>query len=188
LVVDLDVELDVAGIHTGDSNVDAVGLTSIRQFVLKPNAREDLLTRQLLSQSANNYSPSRQTAMDEVARRARVGRATLYKQTNAHRLKRGEAQSRGSAEPDWCDEMANAADTPLGELVDGLNEVAALTIPYERLPRRARTACAADFTYWGDIAGQTIESLLRRPRSENGQSRRCSPRPQTPSPGIGPLQ
>ena len=33
--------------------------------------------------------------------------------TNAHRLKRGEAQSRGSAEPDWWDEMANAADTPL---------------------------------------------------------------------------
>jgi len=41
LVVDLDVEFDVAGVHTGDSNVDAVGLTGIRQFVLKPNAREE---------------------------------------------------------------------------------------------------------------------------------------------------
>jgi len=40
LVVDLDVEFDVAGVHTEDSNVDAVGLTGIRQFVLKPNARE----------------------------------------------------------------------------------------------------------------------------------------------------
>jgi hypothetical protein len=41
LVVDLDVEFDVAGVHTGDSNVDAVGLTGIRQLVLKPNAREE---------------------------------------------------------------------------------------------------------------------------------------------------
>ena len=41
MVVDLDVEFDVAGVHTGDSNVDAVGLTGIRQFVLKPTARED---------------------------------------------------------------------------------------------------------------------------------------------------
>jgi hypothetical protein len=40
LVVDLDVELDVAGVHTGGCHVDAVGLTGI------------LLTRQLLSQSA----------------------------------------------------------------------------------------------------------------------------------------
>jgi hypothetical protein len=41
LVVDLDVEFDVAGVHTGDSYIDAVGLTGIRQFVLKPNAREE---------------------------------------------------------------------------------------------------------------------------------------------------
>lgn len=84
--------------------------------------------------------------------------------TNADRVKRDEARSTRSAEPDWCDQMANAADTPLGELLDVLNEVAALAIPYARLPRRARTACAADFTYWGDIAGQTIESLLSRPK------------------------
>ena len=37
-------------------------------------------------------------------------------------------------------------------------------IPYARLPRRARTACAPDFMCWGDIAGQTIESLLSRPK------------------------
>ena len=41
MVVDLDVEFDVAGVHTGDSNVDAADLTGIRQFVLKPNAREE---------------------------------------------------------------------------------------------------------------------------------------------------
>jgi len=40
LVVDRDVEFDDAGVYTGDSHVDAVGLTGIRQFVLKPNARE----------------------------------------------------------------------------------------------------------------------------------------------------
>jgi hypothetical protein len=84
--------------------------------------------------------------------------------TNADRVKRGEAQSTGAAEPDWCDETGNAADTPLGELVEGLNAVAALAIPYARLPRRARTACAPDFMCWGDIAGQTIESLLSRPK------------------------
>ena len=84
--------------------------------------------------------------------------------TNADRVKRGEAQSTGAAEPDWCDETGNAADTPLGELVEGLNAVAALAIPYARPPRRARTACAPDFMCWGDIAGQTIESLLSRPK------------------------
>jgi hypothetical protein len=84
--------------------------------------------------------------------------------TNAGRLQEGNVQTTGSAEPDWWDQMANAADTPLGELVDGLDAVAALMIPYARLPRRARTACAADFTDWGDIAGQTIESLLGRPK------------------------
>jgi hypothetical protein len=44
--------------------------------------------------------------------------------------------------------MENAADTPLGELVKGLDDVAALAIPYARLPRRARTACGQDFATW----------------------------------------
>ncbi|MGA8253738.1 MAG: hypothetical protein WBW75_22315 [Mycobacterium sp.] len=35
----LDVEFDVAGVHTGDSHIDAVGLTRIREFVLNPNAQ-----------------------------------------------------------------------------------------------------------------------------------------------------
>ncbi|MDT5281859.1 MAG: hypothetical protein QOJ20_3054, partial [Mycobacterium sp.] len=84
--------------------------------------------------------------------------------TNAGRLQEHNVQPTGSAEPDWWDQIANAADTPLGELVDGLDKVAALAIPYARLPRRARTAYAADFACWGDIAGQTIESLLSRPK------------------------
>jgi hypothetical protein len=34
LIVGLDVEFDVAGVDTGGRHVDAVGLTSIRQFAL----------------------------------------------------------------------------------------------------------------------------------------------------------
>jgi hypothetical protein len=34
LIVGLDVEFDVAGVDTGARHVDAVGLTSIRQFAL----------------------------------------------------------------------------------------------------------------------------------------------------------
>jgi hypothetical protein len=35
----LDVEFDVAGVHTGDSHIDAVCLARIREFVLNPDAR-----------------------------------------------------------------------------------------------------------------------------------------------------
>jgi len=46
LVADLDVEFDVAGLHTADSYVDTVGLTGTRQFVSKPNAPEEPLRSQ----------------------------------------------------------------------------------------------------------------------------------------------
>lgn len=39
----MSIFFDVAGVHPGDSNVHAVGLTGIRQFVLKPNAQEEPL-------------------------------------------------------------------------------------------------------------------------------------------------
>ena len=64
---------------------------------------------------------------------------------------------------DWIDDP-QAARTPIGELIDGLDDVAALAIPYARLPRRAHNAYAAQFTNWSDIADQTIESLLSRPK------------------------
>jgi hypothetical protein len=67
--------------------------------------------------------------------------------------------------------MENAADTPLGELVEGLDDVAALAIPYARLPRRARTACGQDFAAWGDIAGQSVASLLSQPKIGKGAVR-----------------
>ena len=52
--------------------------------------------------------------------------------TNAGRLQGGDAQPTESAESDWSDPIANAGDTPIGELVDGLHEVAALPIAYPR--------------------------------------------------------
>ena len=84
--------------------------------------------------------------------------------TNAGRLQGGHAQPTESANPTGRTRSPTLGDTPIGELVDGLHEVAALPIAYARLPRRAHTAFAEDFTCWGDIAGQTIESLLSRPK------------------------
>jgi hypothetical protein len=91
--------------------------------------------------------------------------------TSVAGLQRGETDLSGSAQSDWSERMENAAGTPLGELVEGLGDVAALAIPYARLPRRARTACGQDFAVWGDIAGQSVASLLCRPKIGKGAVR-----------------
>ena len=83
--------------------------------------------------------------------------------TNAGRLQGGDAQPTESAESDWSDQIANAGDTPIGELVDGLHEVAAPPIAYTRLPRRAHTAFAEDFTCWGERRAD-IDGGWMRPR------------------------
>ena len=57
------------------------------------------------------------------------------------------------------------ARTSLRRLIAGLDDIAGLAIPYARLPRRASSAFAAEFACWSDIAGHTVESLLRRPRA-----------------------
>jgi hypothetical protein len=62
-----------------------------------------------------------------------------HRLTEALRLVRGHHGSKTSADV-----------TPIGELVDGLHEVAALPIAYTRLPRRAHTAFAEDFTCWSE--------------------------------------
>ena len=59
-------------------------------------------------------------------------------------------------------ETETLAHASLGELVPGLNDVAALMIPYARLPTRASTAFGAEFLCWADIAGQTVDALLSR--------------------------
>jgi hypothetical protein len=57
------------------------------------------------------------------------------------------------------------ADALIYELIDGLDDVAALAIPYGRLPRRAFNNYSAQFTCWSDLAGQTVSSLLSRPKA-----------------------
>lgn len=66
------------------------------------------------------------------------------------------------ATPTWWDTVVAHADTPIRELVAGLDEVAAVAIPYARLPRRVHKAYSADFSRWSDIAEQSVESLLAR--------------------------
>jgi hypothetical protein len=67
---------------------------------------------------------------------------------------------------EWWEEMTapELAGTPIGELVDGLDEIGASAIPYGRLPRRARTLYSEDFSTWSDLAGATISCLMNRPK------------------------
>jgi hypothetical protein len=62
----------------------------------------------------------------------------------------------------WWDAIQNLVDTPLRDLIDGLDEVAAHAIPYGWLPRRARTFYSAQYATWSDLAGETITSLFDR--------------------------
>lgn len=59
--------------------------------------------------------------------------------------------------------LKTAADTPLRDLVAGLDAIGRAPIPYARMPVRARTAFGAEFSTWGDIAGETVQSLLSYP-------------------------
>jgi len=62
----------------------------------------------------------------------------------------------------WWNEIQDVTDTPISELVDGLDEIAAQAIPYARLPGRARTVFAAELSTWSDLADETIASLTSR--------------------------
>jgi hypothetical protein len=62
----------------------------------------------------------------------------------------------------WCS-AEEAQHTPLRELVAGFGEIAALPIPYARLPRRLGTY-AQEFPRWSDVAAQTPQALLSRPK------------------------
>lgn len=66
---------------------------------------------------------------------------------------------------DW---LKTSADTPLRELVDGLDTIGAAPIPYARMPARARTAFAAEFSTWADITGETVHSLMTRRQAGDG--------------------
>jgi len=62
---------------------------------------------------------------------------------------------RRKADRDWA-----ADDTPIDELVDGFDLVRTQRIPNGRLPGRARTVYSGEFTYWSDIAAETVGSLI----------------------------
>lgn len=64
----------------------------------------------------------------------------------------------------WWDHLAKHPDTPIGDLVAGFADIAALQIPYARLPARARTNYDATFVRWSDLADETLTSLIKRPK------------------------
>jgi hypothetical protein len=66
----------------------------------------------------------------------------------------------------WWDDLTapELAGTPIGELVAGLDEIGAEPIPYGWLPGRARSFYSPLFSTWSDLAGETISSLLNRPK------------------------
>lgn len=57
---------------------------------------------------------------------------------------------------------------PLHQVIDGLDEIAAQPIPYNWLPGRARTFYGTDFTTFGDLAEESITTLIDRPKGGVG--------------------
>ncbi|MCH9728975.1 MAG: winged helix-turn-helix domain-containing protein [Actinomycetia bacterium] len=64
------------------------------------------------------------------------------------------------SEPHW---WRTGLDTTLGDLIAGLDTIASLAIPYARLPPRLGVY-AEVFPRWADVAAQTPNSLLQRPK------------------------
>ena len=89
---------------------------------------------------------------------------------------RRKGRQRGAARPkptsrteaDWWNTEETEA-TPLRGLVEGMDAIGSLLIPYGRLPRRAHSAYAQQ-SRWSDIAGQTPQALLSRPKSASCRS------------------
>lgn len=65
----------------------------------------------------------------------------------------------------WWREVHDDTDTPIIDLVDGFDAIDSQAIPYGWLPRRAHTAYAADYTTWSQLADETIDTLLDRPKA-----------------------
>ncbi len=64
--------------------------------------------------------------------------------------------------PDWWRTEAILV-AQLRDLVPGLDTIGSFAIPYARLPRRLG-AYAEEFPRWADIASQTPQALLLRPK------------------------
>ena len=73
----------------------------------------------------------------------------------------------------WWDDMLapELAQTPISELVEGLDDIASQPIPYGRLPGRARSFYYPQFSHWSDLAHETIPSLIGRPKGGAGTVR-----------------
>lgn len=71
----------------------------------------------------------------------------------------------------WWRGVAEAAEVPLAELVDGFADIAERPIQYGWLPVRAHSAYAGEATCWADLAAETISTLAGRPWSGAGTVR-----------------
>lgn len=71
----------------------------------------------------------------------------------------------------WWHDIQDLTETPIRELIDGLDEIAEQAIPYGWLPGRARTFYGAQFATWADLSGETITSLVNRPKGGIGTVR-----------------
>ena len=60
------------------------------------------------------------------------------------------------------DGLDASMDFGLGDLVEGFDAVSDVVIPYSRMPKRVHSAFGAEFTTWGEMAGETVRSLLSR--------------------------
>lgn len=71
----------------------------------------------------------------------------------------------------WWQDIQDLTETPVGELIDGLDEIAEQAIPYGWLPGRAHTFYGARLATWSDLAGETISSLVNLPKGGIGTVR-----------------
>lgn len=71
----------------------------------------------------------------------------------------------------WWQQIQGLTETPIADLVDGLDEIAEQAIPYAWLPGRARTFYGQQFAIWSDLAGETVDSLVNRPKGGIGTVR-----------------
>lgn len=71
----------------------------------------------------------------------------------------------------WWRSICDSTKTPVRELLDGFDQIAPLPVPYDWLPGRAETFYGDRFQVWSDLAEETIESLVNRPKGGIGTVR-----------------
>jgi hypothetical protein len=71
----------------------------------------------------------------------------------------------------WWQDIQDLTETPIRDLIDGLDEIAEQAIPYGWLPGRARTFYGGQLATWSDLARETISSLVNRPKGGIGTVR-----------------